>query len=207
MATLSEISAGTGIRSDLLWKLQRYGFEFEEDNFDIDAHHQKALNELNRCRMSPYVIAYALRCRTQGSEEHFARYDNLVSISKIRRLSIEGAFFDVRANQIEGELLPTAKHWIDRAAGCGSDMDALDRIGRWCKAVLAAGPHTAVEHSYLASRLLMSLSYEDMLKYPKPVSTALNKVAHYGHLDGCHRKEPNPDGTKRNVYFRPKYEL
>jgi hypothetical protein len=206
MATLSVISAEAGISIRLLSRLKPW-LDFEEDDFEIDVCHQKALNDLGRRRMTPYVIAYALRCQSEGPDAGFDRYDNLVDIAKARGLSISDAFFDVRSRQALEEILPTAKFWIDQAIVPGGNREAFERIAFWCQWVLKAGPRHAVYHEYLACRLLLSFPAEEMCTYPKKVQSALNKVAFNGFLDGWHRKEADQKGRVRNVYFRPTYDL
>lgn len=209
MATLSVISAYTGIPSKKLALLERFGFDFEEDEFRIDKHHQKALDEINRNRMSPYVLAYLLQCRVKANEdEEFSdRFSNIRAIANFGELSVEISFSQIEAAQALRDTLPSAKYWVDRAAGFTRDSEAYERLARWCKSVLWAGPAHPVEYSYLATRLLFSLPYEDLPAYPKLVQTALNRVVHHGHLDGWTRRERRKDGTNRHVFFKGKLDL
>ena len=207
VTTLSLISAQSGVPIHLLRKLDKW-MNFEEDDFEIDKNHQKALNDLKRKKLTPYVIAYAIRCKQGGPADAWARYENVVDVAKARGHSIRDAFWDVRAQAALAETLPTAKFWVEAVLLPPNDKDAMERIARWCKSVLIAGPHHAVEHGYLASRLLLSLTPEDMLTYPRRIASALNKVAFNGYLDGWHRKEIDPKtGQNRNLYFRCKFDL
>lgn len=206
MPTVSELMLLSGASEDTLWFLRKFGLEFDDDDFEIDKDHKKAIDDLRHKRLSPYVIAYAWRCRAAGGQDDFARYDNLVTIAKIRGFSIQEALSDICARQIDSEQLPTAQYWVDRATAIERHSDAFERLARWSKVVLRAAPPFEVDHTYLAVRLLVSLPCEKMRDYPKPIHRALNRVRHYGLLDGWWRKVTNEAGKNVTFYCRPKLE-
>lgn len=209
MASLTVLTAKYRIPAKSLKRLyDEEGFEYEDDGFEIKKSHQKAINELNRKRMSPYVMAYALWCRDEvGPDEAFARYDNLVEIAEALGFSLSEALSEIHPKQVECDRLSAAKHWLDRAIGHPFDRDAVQRIATWCKLVLNTAPPLGVEYAYIAVRLLFSLSFEEMQAYPKHVLRAINLAVHYGFLDGCHSKMKDQDGTDRRIFHRPKFDL
>lgn len=207
MPTISELILTSGASESTLCFLRKYGLQFDYEDFEIDKSHRKAVADLRARRLSPYVLAYAWRCKIDGTEDDLARYDSIGAIAKIRGFSIHEAFSDIRAKQIESELYPTAKHWIDRAIKVDRDFDAYERLSRWCKAVLKAAPPFEVDHTYLAVRLLISLSRQDMFDYPRPVQRALNRTRHYGFLDGWWSTVKDEAGKNTVRYSRPKYDL
>ena len=208
MTSLTVLSAKYGIP---VRQLKRFctgeALDFEDEDFEIDRYHQKAIGDLTRKKFTPYVIAYALWCKEIGPEENFVRYDNLFDIAAAKGLSLGEAIFYIRAKQIDSELLPAAKHWIDRAAGVGVDTEAMSRIAKWCKTVLAAASPFGEEHAYLAVRLLRSLPLQEMPSYPKSIQRALNRTKHNGFLDGWYRLIRDNDGPNRTLYYRPKFDL
>lgn len=207
MPTVFELMIMSGVPEDALWFLRKYGLEFDDDDFDIDRNHRKALADLRNRRLSAFVLAYAWRCRDRAvDDEDFARFDNLTEIAKIRGFSIADAFFDIRSRQIESELLPTAQHWVDRATTMERHSDAFERLARWCKETLRASPFE-VDHAYLAVRLLVSLPREQMYDYPKLVQRALNRIRHHGFLDGWWRVVSSEDGKNKILYRQPTYDL
>lgn len=207
MPTVSELMLMSGATEDAIWFLRKFGLDVDEDDFEIDKNHKKALNDLRHRRLSPYILAYAWRCKNDGDADGFARFDNLMAIAKIRGFSIPDAFSDVSAKQIECDLLPTAKYWIDRATAAERQVAAFERLALWCKEVLKAGPPFDVGHTYLAVRLLISLPRDEMHDYPKLVQLTLNRLIHHGFLDGWHRKIRNEAGKVENRFFRPVYDL
>lgn len=208
MPTLAELSALIGVKATKLVKLREYGLEFDEDDFEIDAYHQKALYELHRKRISAYVLAYAFRHSAANDWLWPGRFNNLEDIADSHGLSLSDALSEVRWKQIKAERLPEAKYWIDRAIAAGGDRTAFERIALWCKEVLSKGPPVAVRHEYLASRMLFSLLRDDMIIYPKLIHRALNKVKHHGFLDGWHEVIQDEDDDSRvTLYLRPEYDL
>lgn len=207
MPTVSELMIMSGASEKAIRILGNHGLPFDEDEFEIDNIHKKAINDLRNKRLSPLVLAYAWRCQMSGSDEDSDRYYNLVAISKIKGLSISEAFSDILSRQIESDLLPTAKHWIDRATPIERNLDAFGRLASWCKDTLKKGPPFAVEYQYLATRLLVSLPRELLCDYPVLVLRALNRTKHYGFLDGWHRIVSDENGKRRTLFFVPKYDL
>ena len=206
MPTVSELMLMSGASEQTLWFLKKYGLEFDDDDFDIDRNHRKALADLRHRRLSPFVVAYALRCRIDEMDGDISRYDNLLEIAKIRGLSFQDAYFDVRVKHVDDELLPTAQFWIDRATEKERHPDAFSRLAFWCKETLKAAPFE-VGHTYLAVRLLSSLPRDKMHDYPKLVQRALNRTRHHGYLDGWWRNVANEEGGNRVLYRQPKYDL
>lgn len=208
MTSLTVLSAKYGFATKSLRRLfEGEGLEFDDDGFEIEKCHQKAINELGKKRVSPYVIAYALWCReVAGPDEEFIRYDNLVEIADARGFCLRDAISEIHPKQVENDRLPQAKYWIDRATGVPFDRDAIDRIATWCRLVLSTAPY-GVGYAYLAVRLLFSLPFEEMSNYPRRVQRALNLAIHYGALDGWHRTIQDRDGTKRRVFQKPKFDL
>ena len=207
MPTLSELSVISGIPSYKLKFLEKYGLEFHEEIFEIDRNHQKALDELSKKRVSPYVISYALRCLLGDEPDGKARFRDIKSIAEIKDLPFEYGLETMWFHKIFQDLLPTAQHWIDRAAGDILDTPALERIGRWALTVLCNGPEEDVSYNYLAARLLFSVPYEEMPNYSRPIQRALNRVKHYGHLDGCHKVVTGSDGKNVTFFHRPKWDF
>lgn len=209
MNSLTVLSAKYGLPAKSLKRLfDGEGLELDDDGFEIDKCHQKAISEFARKRVSPYVIAYALWCReVAGPGEDFVRYDNLVDVANARGLSLIDAISEVHPKQIESDRLPTAQHWLDRASGDAIDRDAIDRIANWTRRVLASSPPLGVEYSYLAVRLLVSLPFGEMPNYPRRVQRALNLALHYGALEDCYSEMKDSDGAKRRIFHRPKFDL
>lgn len=206
MTSLTVLSARHGIPAKSLKRLfDGEGFDYDDDGFEIEKCHQKALTELGRKRMSPYVIAYALWCRdVAGPDEDFVRYDNLVDVADAKGFCLRNAILEINPKQIERDRLPTAQYWLDRASGDAFDRDAIDRLASWCRLILATAPPLGVDYAYLAVRLLFSLPIAEMSNYPRRVQRALNLAIHYGALDGCH--SPTRDGTGR-YFHRQKFDL
>lgn len=209
MTSLTVLSVKYGLPAKSLKRLfDGEGLEFDEDGFEIDKCHQKAINELARKRISPYVIAYALWCReVAGPDEDFVRYDNLVDVADARGFSLSDAISEIHPKRIEHDRLPTAQYWLDRAIRKEFDRDATDRLATWCRVILTAAPPFGVEYAYLAVRLLLSLPFEEMAAFPRHVQFALNRVIHYGLLDGWHRMVKDRDGAERRIFQRPKFDL
>ena len=200
------LSARYGIPAKSLKRLfDGEGFAYDEDEFEIEKCHQKALTELGRKRLSPYVVAYALWCReVAGPDEIYVRFDNLVDVADAKGFSLRDAILEINPKNMERDRLPTAQHWLDRAAGDTFDRAAIERLANWCRLVLAGAPPFGVDYAYLAVRLLFTLPVEEMPNYPKRVQRAINLAVHYGFLDGCH--SPTRDGTGR-LYHRQKFDL
>lgn len=207
MPTISELMALSGVNEKAIRTLGNHGLPFDEDGFQIDRIHKKAIIDLRNKRLSPLVLAYAWRCQMSYGDEDSDRFYNLVSIAKFKGLSISEALSDIRSRHIESDLLPTAKYWIDRATPVARNSDAFERLASWCKDTLKKGPPFAVEYVYLAVRLLVSLPEGALCDYPTPVQRALNRVKHYGFLDGWHRVETDDRGKRRTLFFVPKYDL
>lgn len=209
MTSLTVLSVKYGLPAKSLKRLyDGEGLEFDDDGFEIDKCHQKAISELARKRISPYVIAYALWCReVAGPDEDFVRYDNLVDVADAKGLSLSDAISEICPKLIESDRLPTAQHWLDRASGDAIDRDAIDRLAKWVRRVLATAAPLGVEYNYLAARLLFSLPFEEMPNYPKRVQRALNLAVHYGALEDCYTDVIDRDGAKRRIFHRPKFDL
>lgn len=207
MSTVSELMILSGANEKAIRILGKFGLPFEEDGFQIDEIHKKAINDLRNKRLSPLVLAYAWRCSKSYVDEDSDRFFNLVTIAKFKGLSLSEALLDIRSKQFETDMLPTAQHWVDCATRVDRYSDALQRLALWCKDTLRKGPPFAVEYPYLGTRLLVSLPMEVMRDYPRPVLRALNRIKHYGLLDGWHRVLTDDQGEKRTVFFVPKYDL
>lgn len=209
MISLTVLSVKYGLPAKSLKRLfDGEGLEFDDEGFEIDKRHQKAISEIARKRISPYVIAYALWCReVAGPDEDFVRYDNLVDVADARGFSLGEAISEIHPKKVESDRLSAAQHWLDRATGDAFDRDAIDRIANWCRRVLVAAPPLGVEYAYLAVRLLSSLPFEEMPAYPKKVQRALNLAVHYGSLEDCYSEVTDRNGTKRRIYHRPKFDL
>jgi hypothetical protein len=186
------------------------GFEFEDDEFTIDRRHQKALNDLARRKITPYVLAYAQWCKNDiGSEEFFNRYDNLREIAGARDLDLGDELISLRPRFIPDELLQGAKHWLDQVEEYGPVNEfAVQRIASWCKLTLAKAPVVGVSYAYLAVRLLRSLPPEIMHDYPKKVMRALNFAVHHGHLEGFYTN-PTKDGRgiQTRMFHPQRYDI
>ena len=207
MSTVSELMILSGANEKAIRILGKLGLPFEEDEFQIDEIHKKAINDLRNKRLSPLVLAYAWRCSKSYADEDSDRFYNLVTIAKFKGLSISEALMDIRSKQFETDMLPTAQHWIDRATPIARNSDAFQRLALWCKDTLKKGPPFAVEYPYLGTRLLVSLPREVMCDYPRLVLRALNRTKHYGFLDGWHRVLTDDRGRRKTLFFVPKYDL
>lgn len=185
-------------------------FEFEDDEFTIDRPHQKALNDLARKRITPYVLAYAQWCRDDiGPGEFFSRYDNLREIADARDLDLADELISIRAKSMPDELLQGAKRWLDQVEEYGSAQEfAVERIASWCKLTLSKAPKAGVLYPYLAARLLRSLPPAIMLDYPKKVMRAVNLATHRGHLDGFYT-DPSKDGRgiQTRLFHPQRYDI
>lgn len=209
MTFLTVLSAQYGISAKSLKRLYiGEGWEFEEEGFKIERCHQKAVTEIGRNRLSPYVIAYALWCREKcGPQEDYVRYENIRDVARARGFSLTEAISEVFPKLLERDRFPTAQYWLDRATGETFDRDAVERIARYCRTTLSIGPTLGVEYAYLAVRLLYSLPIEVLPDYPRRVQRALNLAIHYGFLDGCHTTTKERDGTKQRFFHAPKFDL
>lgn len=207
MPSLTELSVLTGIRTSILKGLTQFGLEYYDDDFDVDRHHRKALSDLSRSRLTPYIIAYAVYWRENHRLENHNRYDNIVALSKMRDLPLHSTLIDIQSKQAYENTFATASFWIDRAAGKEPDAVAFERLARWIKMVIADGPEWEVGYDFLAVRLLLSVPYEDMPNYPRLIQRAINRVKFHGLLDGCYRVETDSEGKPRTVFFRAKYDL
>ena len=209
MASLTILSAKYRISTNLLKRLfDGEGFDYDDDGFEIEKCHQKALNEIARKRISPYVLAYVLWCREMiGPDEMFVRYDNIVAVADARGFCLGDAISDIYPKHIYRDRLLGGQNWLDRATATPFDRDAVERIARWCRQVLTTAPPFSLEYPFLATRLLFSLPLQEMPNYPKKVQRALNLAVHYGFLDGCFTLQKDRDGTERKFFHRPKFDL
>jgi hypothetical protein len=210
MPSLSFLSIDSGIPANRLKRLVRYGLEIDDLDFEIDAQHQKAINDLRNRRLSAYVLAYAYRCKIEESYENYARLDDLTEIANARGFGISSELSVIAWRWVENEKLPGAKKWIERATvpgKAGHDAPALERIAGWCKTLIAGAQFDRVSYNYIAVRLLASLPPDEMVDYPKKVRTTINRLKFYGHLDGWCRPEKDDAGKPCDVFFRPKFDL
>lgn len=186
------------------------GIEFEDDEFKIDRSHQKALNDLGRGKVTPFVLAYAQWCRDDiGPGEFFSRYDNLREIAGARELDLADELISIRAKSLPDEQLQSAQRWLDQMEEYGSAHEfAVERIAHWCKLTLAKAPVSGVSYAYLAVRLLRSLSPAIMLDYPRKVMKALNLAVHRGYLDGFYTN-PSKDGRgiQTRLFHPQRYDI
>lgn len=209
MTSLTVLSAKYGIPAKSLKRLfNGEGFEFEDEGFEIERCHQKAITEIGRNRISPYVITYALWCRDRcGPHEDWIRFENIRDVARARGFSLSDAISEIHPKLVDRDRFATAQYWLDRATGDQFDRDAVERIARYCRTVLTNGPPLGVEYPYLAVRLLYSLPFDVFPDYPRPVQKALNLAIHYGFLDGCHTTTKERDGTTQRFFHAPKFDL
>jgi hypothetical protein len=209
MSSLTILSAKYGIAAKLVKRLfEGEGLRYDDEEFDIDRCHQKAINEIARKRISPYVLAYAQWCRAiAGPDEFFVRYDSLVEIAHARGFYLSEELSDIGAKHFDIDRLPSGKYWLDRLADGALDREAVDRIASWIRTMLMNAPPGGVQWAYVSARLLWSLPIEAMPDYPRIVQRAMNLAMHYGDLDGWHVPINGADGKPARLFVRPKFDL